>query len=101
MESSKIRKGENPITYYRNLVNKKVKICGINSGNEISLKVFAILALMIITCPATEAMVERAFSALKSISTDFNQSMKEDLFNALATIKLCLRYKRNSNFNET
>ena len=48
--------------------------------------------------PATEAMCERCFSQIKAILTDFNRSMKKDLFTALGTIKMCICYDKNYYF---
>lgn len=66
----------------------------VNGGEPIKLDIFSTIILIIISLPASESMVERAFSQIKSITTDFNKSMKKDLFISLSTIKLCLRYRK-------
>ena len=90
--------GENPIDYFQNLTRRTRIIGMVNQGRAIKCDVFATICLVILTCPASEAMVERAFSQIKAISTDFNKNMKPDLFLALSKIKLALRYKRKYDY---
>lgn len=94
VDSFDYNEGENPMAFWKSQILEEVKIPHINEGNAISLRAFSTAALCIISFPASEAMCERAFSALKSIITDLNTTMKSDLYHALAIIKLVLRYKR-------
>ncbi|KAK8888285.1 hypothetical protein M9Y10_039351 [Tritrichomonas musculus] len=75
-------------------MDKKANIAHVNRGEPIPLKTFVCVALCLITLPASESMIERAFSQIKSIMTDYNKSMLGDLFIALSTIKVTSRYKR-------
>ena len=86
--------GEDPLAYWKSLMDKKANIAHVNRGEPIPLKTFVCVALCLITLPASESMIERAFSQIKSIMTDYNKSMLGDLFIALSTIKVTSRYKR-------
>lgn len=70
-------------------------IPGVNGNAKVPFKLFTFISLAIISLPASEAACERCFSQIKTILNEFNISMKEDLFTSLATIKICMRYKRN------
>lgn len=90
--------GEDPYVYWEQKIDESITLPQVNGGNPISLSIFSTIALIMISLPASEAMVERAFSQLKAISTDFNKSMETDLFLSLSTIKLCTRYKNKYSF---
>ena len=94
MDNYTIDEGDSPFYLYDELKDEKVIIQGINHEQPVSYFDFAMVCKALISLPASEAMVERCFSQVKSISTDFNRSMKSDIFIALATIKLTSRYKR-------
>ena len=95
-----INPGEDPRAYWNDKCDENVTIRQVNGGHPIPLNVFATTALVLISLPASESMVERAFSQIKAIATDFNKSMKNKLFLSLATVKLCLRYKNKYHFQE-
>ena len=88
-----VNEGEDPHAFWNERIDETIVLPQANGGNPISLSVFATVALILISLPASEAMVERAFSQVKAIGTSFNKSMSNDLFLSLATIKLCLRYR--------
>lgn len=69
----------------------------LNGGNEISFVYLAKIARILINLPATEAITERCFSALKRILSDYNGSMKKETFLAISMVKMALRYKRRYN----
>lgn len=94
LDSFKYNEGENPTAFWKSQIEEEVIIPHVNESKPIPLNAFATTILCIISLPASEAMCERAFSALKSIISDLNTSMKPDLYHALATIKLALRYQR-------
>ena len=66
----------------------------LNDGHAISFVYLAKLARILTNLPATEAITERCFSALKRILNDYNGSMKVETFIAISKIKMSLRYKR-------
>lgn len=66
----------------------------LNGGNPISFEPLAKLAEVILHLPASEAIVERCFSAIKRLLNDYNGSMKLDLFIAQCKVKMAVRYKR-------
>ena len=88
-----VNPGEDPFAYWENLADESLQLPQINGGQPVSLKTFSTISLILISLPASEAMVERAFSQLKAIATDFNKSTARDLILALSIIKLCVRYK--------
>ena len=94
LDSFKYNEGENPNAFWKSQIEKDVIISHVNESEPIPLKASAATILCIISLPSSEAMCERAFSALKSIISEFNTSMKPDLYHALAKIKLVLRYQR-------
>lgn len=91
---AEIGDGEDPYAYWSEKLDDTVTIEQVNGGMPISLAIFANIALIMISLPASEAMVERAFSQVKAIVTDFNRSMGKELFLALCSIKLCTRYSK-------
>ena len=91
--------GEDPFIFWENKASESISIPQVNGNFPISLNIFATIALILISLPASEAMVERAFSQLKAIATDFNKSTAEGLFIALSVIKLCTRYKNKYSMN--
>lgn len=93
-----IDEGEDPFIFWEEKMDDSIIIPQLNSGKEISWSVFATIALTLISLPASEAMVERAFSTIKVLVTDFNKRISDDLFVALSSIKLCIRYKNKYNF---
>ena len=100
LESYQVEEGDSPFYVYRDLSHESIIIWGINANKAIHFRSFALVCLAIVSLPASEAMVERAFSQIKSIASDFNKSMKSDLFIALSTLKLTIRYKRRYFFDD-
>jgi hypothetical protein len=87
---------ESPSYFWKSLMFQSVVISDCNDNKPITLRSFCRLALSLITLPASEAMTERCFSTIKCIESHKNQSIKQDLYFALATIKIALRYKRKN-----
>ena len=98
LKYASIGEGEDPFIYWEERCDETIVIPQVNNGQSIKLTVFSTIALILISLPASEAMVERAFSQMKAISTDFNKCIAKDLFLALSTIKLCVRIKRKYQF---
>ena len=86
--------GDNPYFLFQRILDDDVIIQGCNGDAPIPCFMFARIALCLTSLPASESMVERCFSQLKSISTDFNKRMKKDLFLGLGQVKMCLRFER-------
>ena len=89
-----VNPGDSPFYVFSELQNEEHRIPGINGESPVSFANFAIACKGLVTLPASEAMVERCFSQIKSISTDFNKRMKIDFAIALSTLKLAIRYRR-------
>ena len=87
IDSFDYNEGENLMAFWMLQMWEEVKIPNANKGKAISLRAFLTAVLCIISFPASEAMCEKAFSAIKSIITDLNTTMKSDLYHALAIIK--------------
>ena len=83
--------------YWKTLSKKTFSKSDLNDGNPISFAALAKIADLIIHLPATEAITERCFSALKRLVSDYNGSMHIDLFIAECKIKMAMRYKRRYN----
>ena len=66
----------------------------LKGGKPISLMCLAKIECILLNLPATEAIAERCFSALKRLLNDYNGSMKKELFIAMCKIKMVVRYKR-------
>ena len=98
LDSIKIDPGDSPFYVFDELQREEHHISGINEEKPVRFHNFAIVCKCIVSLPATEAMCERCFSQLKSITNQFKKSMKDDLFTSLATLKLCARYKRKYYF---
>ena len=88
-----VNEGDDPYGFWIDRLDESIRIRQVNANHPIPLNVFATTALILISLPASESMVERAFSQIKTIASDYNKSMKNDLFISLATIKLCFRYR--------
>lgn len=86
--------GENPFNFWKYSAYESAEIEHINDGRPIPLDNFSHIALCLITLPASEAMIERAFSQVKAISTRYNKSMLIDLYLALSSIKIEIKYAR-------
>lgn len=86
--------GEDPFNFWKYSVFEFAEIEHINEGHPITLDTFSRIALCLITLPASEAMIERAFNQVKSISTRYNKSMLIDLYLALSSIKIAIKYAR-------
>ena len=99
-DNVEVNQGDSPFYVFEELENQSFSIPGINSGRPVSFSFFAAFCRALLTLPASEAMVERCFSQVKSIATDFNKTMKSDLFIALSTLKLTVRYKRKYFFTK-
>lgn len=65
----------------------------LNDGKPISLKTFSKMATLLLCLPATEAITERCFSSFRRLLSDYNSNMLPDLFIALCTVKMHVRYK--------
>lgn len=100
MDFFPIDEGDSPFFVFDDLMGEMIHIAGINNELPVDFTSFAKLCKALVSLPASEAMVERAFSAIKSITNDFNKSMGLDLFIALSTLKLTVRYKRKYFFTE-
>ena len=94
MDNVEISSGDSPLYVYEELEHSSFLIPGINKGNPVPFSTFAMFCRCLVSLPASEAMVERCFSQIKTLSSDFNKSMKSDLFIALASLKLFVRYRR-------
>lgn len=92
--------GEDPFAFWKYCMDESAVIEHVNDGNPIPLDTFSSIALCIISFPASEAMIERAFSQIKAISTKFNSSMLIDFFLAIATIKIAKKYSRKYSLQE-
>ncbi len=66
----------------------------LNDGKPISFKLLSKIALIFISLPATEAVAERCFSALRRLINDYNKSIGIDLFIAMSNVKMSTRYSR-------
>lgn len=86
--------GEYPFNFWKYSAYESAEIEHINDGRPIPLDNFSHIALCLITLPASEAMIERAFSQVKAISTRYNKSMLIDLYWALSSIKIAIKYAR-------
>lgn len=86
--------GENPFTFWKYSAFENITLNHVNESKPIPLKKFSDIALCLMSLPASEVMVERAFSHMKSISTKYNKSMLLDLFLALSSIKIAAKYQR-------
>ena len=99
-ENVDVRDGDSPFYVFDDLQHQAFVIPGVNRGHPVSFDVFASFCKAMVTLPASEAMVERCFSQVKSFATDFNKTMKSDLFIALSSLKLSVRYKRKYYFTK-
>lgn len=66
----------------------------LNDDKPISFELLAKVALVFVTLPASEAIAERCFSALRRLLNDYNCSIGSDVFLAMSKIKLNSRYSR-------
>ena len=99
MNVYEIDPGDSPFYVFNELENEHIRIPGLNGEEPVSFSSFAIACKALVTLPASEAMVERCFSQVKSIATDFNKRMKIDFAIALSTLKLAIRYRRRYFFS--
>ncbi|KAK8847004.1 hypothetical protein M9Y10_019578 [Tritrichomonas musculus] len=60
----------------------------------ISFELQTKVALVFVTLPASEAIAERCFSALRRLLNDYNCSIGSDVFLTMSKIKLNSRYSR-------
>ena len=81
---------ENPFMYWKHQATCSIEIPGIRK--VIDLQYFSSIALALISIPATEAMVERCFSSMKRIATDYNTKMRIELYLALSQIKVATKF---------
>ena len=95
IRNAEFDRGENLYSYWRQMKLTSFTEKGTNKGNPVSLKPFAEIASIIVTMPCTEAVCERAFSQMKTVLTDLNCNLSSDMFIAITTIKLAMKYKRN------
>ena len=81
---------ENPFRHWAQQYENIIEINGVKK--KINLEMFSSIALALISIPATEAMVERCFSGMKRLVTEYNSKMKTDLYLALSQIKIAAKY---------
>lgn len=80
--------------YWKSMENFSFVDFELNDGKSISFKLLSKIALIFVTLPATEAIAERCFSAVRRLLNDYNQSIGFDLFLAMSNVKLNSRYTR-------
>jgi hypothetical protein len=92
MECAPIDPGESTSSLWRKMRSKRVVIPGFHSGCPVSLSNLWKIGVALTTLPASEAICERCFSQIKHLASDLNTSMKPELFESLATIKMASYY---------
>ena len=92
LESAPVDPGESTESLWKRMKERSVVIPGYRSSAPVSLLNLWKIAVALTTLPASESICERCFSQIKHLASDLNSSMKPELFEALATVKMASYY---------
>lgn len=92
LESAPVDPGESTESLWMRMKGRSVVIPGYRFGAPVPLLNLWKIAVALTTLPASESICERCFSQIKHLASDLNSSMKPELFEALATIKMASYY---------